>query len=107
MAVKLSQTHKEWLMFPLIVLLFMAYAQDNYGSQPAYVWAGGFAFINLVLTLMSGGGLVGGVLSAVILGLYAWGYFALLRRFSDQTALWLMICAGGLVLPIIFTFALA
>lgn len=94
-------------MLPLIILLFMAYAQDNYGSQPAYVWAGGFALVNLVLALLSKSGLVGGVISAVILGLYAWGYFALLRRFSDQTALWLMLCLGGLVLPVILTFSLA
>lgn len=93
-------------MFPLIILLFMAYAQDKYDSQPAYVWAGGFALIMLASSLMGGGGLVGGVVSAVILGVYAWGYFAVLRRFSDQTALWLLLCVGGLVLPIILTFAL-
>ncbi|WP_066802166.1 hypothetical protein [Moraxella oblonga] len=90
----------------LILLLFMAYAQDN-SNQPTYIWAGGFALINLVLTIINGGGLLGGVIGAVILGLYAWGYFAILRKFSDQTALWLMLCVGGLVLPIIAVFAQA
>lgn len=93
-------------MFVLLILLAMAYAQDNYGRNlPTYVWAGMFALMNFIIRMLGGVFLASLVLS-VMLGLYAWGYFALLRRFSDQTLLWLLICLGGLILPTLFSVAM-
>ncbi len=43
--------------------------------------------------------LIAAVISAVIWGLYSWGYFALLRQMADSLILWLMVCIGGIMLP--------
>lgn len=93
-------------MLILLILLALAYAQDSYGAnQPAYVWALVFAIINFIFGVM-GGHLFASFVSAVILGLYAWGYFVVLRRFSDNTLLWLVICVLGLILPVLLTMTL-
>lgn len=87
-------------MLQLLMLLGFAYAQDSYGqAYPAYVWAIIFGVASSLLSLVTGSPFLAVVIGGVMLTLYAWGYFAILRRFSDNTILWLMICIGGLIFP--------
>lgn len=85
-------------MLQLLLLLVLAYLQDNY-EYPAFVWAILYGVMVAILNTLFGLGVISGLLSGVILGLYAWGYFLVLRRFGDNLIVWLMICVVGLLVP--------
>ncbi|MDO4879377.1 MAG: hypothetical protein Q3966_08840 [Neisseria sp.] len=42
---------------------------------------------------------------AVIMFLYAWGYFALLRRVADSLMWWILVFFGGAVFPLFLAFS--
>lgn len=79
-------------MMSILLLIAFAYGLDTLGKNyPAYGWAIAFGVPFL-------GGLIGSILAM----LYAWGYFAVLRRFGDNTLLWFCLLIGGalmIVLP--------
>lgn len=45
--------------------------------------------------------LLGMIIGGVITGLYAWGYFKLLRNLADNLMLWLLVFLAGPVFPFV------
>lgn len=92
--------HKECVVLTMLMLLMFGKLQElvYQETSSAWHWALAFAAINLVLALF-GGALLPALIGAAVLGLYAWGYFALLRVTADQLALWLLIFIGGALMP--------
>ncbi|MBH5329276.1 hypothetical protein H9Q10_06285 [Eikenella sp. S3360] len=86
------------MLLQMLILLAFAKLQDFVEESYAWQWALAFAGVTFLLSLF-GGSLIAAALSAVIWGLYSWGYFALLRRLADSLILWLMVCIGGIMLP--------
>ena len=41
------------------------------------------------------------IIGGVITGLYAWGYFKLLRNLADNLMLWLLVFLAGPVFPFV------
>ena len=87
-------------MLQLLILLAFAYAQDNHGTYPAYAWAVAYGVLSMLMTAMFGGQMMAVMASGMILTVYAWGYFVVLRRAGDNLVLWLMVCVAGLVVPL-------
>lgn len=56
--------------------------------------------LSMLMTAMFGGQLMAVMASRMILTVYAWGYFVVLRRVGDNLVLWLMVCVAGLVVPL-------
>ena len=92
-------------MLDVLLLLVLGKLQDVLGenSKP-WQWALAYAAVTLVLSM--GGDAVGALVSTVVLGLYSWGYFALLRRFTDNLAMWLLTLLGGAVFPFVLVMVL-
>ncbi|XXQ68920.1 hypothetical protein ACKLNO_03435 [Neisseriaceae bacterium B1] len=91
-------------MIGLLVYLFIAKMQDSYADRSAtWQWAVGVAIANSIFALFSTP-LIYTLIGAVIIFLYAWGHFTLLRRFSDNLLLWLVIMFIGALLPAILPF---
>jgi len=82
----------------MLILLAFAKMQDFAEDSYAWQWALAFAVVTFLFGLF-GGPLIAAAISAVIWGLYSWGYFALLRQMADSLILWLMVCIGGVMLP--------
>lgn len=83
----------------IFIFLLVAKLQDFYADRaPAWKWAFGYALIS---GLLDWRGLMPFVFGVVIVGLYAWGYFVLLRRFTDNLLLWIAIYLGGVALPVL------
>lgn len=91
------------MLLQLLILLAMAKLQEHVyeESSRAWQWAAAYAAVVAVLSLLAGGSLVGTLIGAALWGLYAWGYFALLRQVTDQLLLWLLVMVGGTVLPLL------
>ncbi|RRD89857.1 hypothetical protein [Conchiformibius steedae] len=88
-------------MVGLILLLLLAKWQDfQAANTAAWQWALGYA---LAGALLGGGGWVLMVLNGMLLFLYTWGYFALLRRFTDSLLIWVPLYLGGALLPFLLT----
>lgn len=89
----------------IIIFLLVAKLQDIYQDRSTtWSWALGYA---LAASLLGWAGIIPFVLNVIILGLYAWGYFGLLRRFTDNLLLWLLVLAGGVIVPIVLPLLLA
>lgn len=87
-------------MLLLLILLAFAYIQDNFGrKQPVYVWAIEFAISILVLLVTLGDEFVSSTLMALILGIYAWIFFGVLRIFGSHVMVWGAICLVGTLIP--------
>lgn len=83
-------------MLSILLLLAFAYGLDTLGKDyPAYGWAIAFGVVHLVLALVFGGSFLASVIGTVLAVLYAWGYFALLRRFGDNPLLWFILLIVG------------
>lgn len=92
-------------MLMLLILLSFAYVQDNFGQKlPAYFWAIVFSIVNMGAVVVFGNDLPTAVFSSLILGVYAWGYFVVLRRFGEKVIWWVAICILGLLFPIALPF---
>lgn len=94
-------------MIGALFLLLFGKLQDTAwaGNSRAWHWACAYAALNLLMSLggLSGAGIV---IGGMMLFLYAWGYFALLRRLSDSLGLWLLTYLCGAALPLVFAFML-
>lgn len=96
-------------MLDMLILLLFGKMQDHVYQENsrAWQWALAYAGCLLVTGLFGSGSLVGVLVGSVLMGLYAWLYFALLRWATDNLALWLLIFFGGAVLPLILLFQIA
>ncbi|UOP04700.1 hypothetical protein [Conchiformibius kuhniae] len=91
-------------MFGILVFLMVAKWQDFYADRSAaWQWAAGYA---AAATLLNGGGAVRMLVGFAVSGLYAWAYFALLRRFTDSLRVWIPLYLGGAVLPLLLSVLL-
>lgn len=88
----------------IIIFLITAKLQDFYQrTTPTWAWAFGYAFLSAVSDWQSVGRFI---VDFVILGLYAWAYFNLLRRFTDNLLLWFVVLAGGVIVPLLLPILL-
>lgn len=95
-------------MLQMLIMLFFAKMQDTYAEKaPAMVWAAVCAVVSGLLMLAFGDGILAFLISTVFLWLYCWGYFALLRRVTENLLMWLLVYFGGVVLPLVFLVGLA
>lgn len=88
------------LMYAFL-LLFMGKMQEHAYEETSQAWHWALAYAVAVLLLNVLDSLLGAVLLAVLYGVYAWGYFALLRVVVDQLPLWVLVFIGGALLPIL------
>lgn len=89
-------------MMSILLLLGFAYGLDTLGkSYPTYGWAAAFGMVHAVLMLVFGTPFFGSVIGSILAALYAWGYFAVLRRFGDNTILWFCLLIGGALFVIL------
>ncbi|MDO1515920.1 MULTISPECIES: hypothetical protein [unclassified Neisseria] len=89
-------------MLQILILLIFGKLQDSFDNYPAWKWAVGYVLLNVILSrVIDISALPVSIISSAILGLYAWGYFVLLRRVSDSLLLWLVILLVGALLPIV------
>ncbi|MBV7434805.1 hypothetical protein KRX19_07165 [Cardiobacteriaceae bacterium TAE3-ERU3] len=88
-------------MLEMLIMMGIGRYQGELDDAPAFYWALGFAVLaGLLALVMSGTFSVNAALTAfAVKGLFAWGYFVLLRRFGDSLALWYAIF---LLLPLGF-----
>lgn len=95
-------------MMGSLLLLIFGKLQDQFaGNSAAWQWAAAFALINALTGAILGMPITAAAVTAGILFLYAWGYFALLRRFTDQLLIWLTILFAGALLPLLLNFVQA
>ncbi|QNT58744.1 putative membrane protein [Neisseria musculi] len=81
-----------------VFLLLLGKLQDSFQNRfPAWCWAVVFALFSALWSMSGNVGIL--IAGSVISGLYAWGYFVLLRKLSDRPVLWLAVYAAGGVLP--------
>lgn len=93
-------------MLQVLLLLLLAKLQDHVcEGWPAWRWALLFAALTFLFGIKSGAGAA--LMGAAVSGLYAWGYFALLRRVSESVAIWLAVYLMGAVLPFVLAFGMA
>lgn len=91
-------------MLLLLLLLATAYIQDGIGKkQPAYFWAIVFAVACLIFLMVLGDEFVNATFMALIMGVYAWAYFKVLRIFGNSSIIWIIICLVGAILPILLS----
>lgn len=95
-------------MLTMLMLLAFGKLQELVYQEAlsAWHWALAFAALNLALALF-GSPLLPALIGAAVLGLYAWGYFALLRVTADSLVLWLLIFIGGALMPWLLLMRLA
>lgn len=86
----------------IFIYLLIAKLQDFYADRSAaWQWAVGYALLS---SLLSWQGIIPFIIGFVILALYSWGYFNLLRKFTDNLLLWILIYMGGVLVPILLPF---
>lgn len=91
-------------MITIVILLMLGKIQESYADRSAtWMWAAVFAVVNMLFSLSIG--IFAGLVSGVVVGLYAWVYFALLRRFADKVPVWVSIYVAGAVLPLLIVFS--
>lgn len=91
-------------MITIVILLMLGKMQEYYADRSAaWMWAAAFAVVNILFSLSIG--IFAGLVSSVIVGLYAWVYFVLLRRFADKVPIWVVIYIAGAVLPLLIVFS--
>ena len=92
-------------MFGPLILLIFGKLQDTF-QETSRTWQWALAY-GLVIFLLSGGApLLALIIGSAIVGLYAWGYFGLLRNLADNLMLWLLVFLVGAVLPMLLGEAL-
>ena len=87
-------------MFGALILLIFGKLQDTF-QETSRTWQWALAY-GLVIFLLSGGAsLLALIIGSAIVGLYAWGYFGLLRNLADNLMLWLLVFLAGPVFPFV------
>lgn len=93
------------MMLDILILLFFGKMQDQFADNSStWQWAAAYAVIQAVAAAATGTPLAAAVIGAAILFLYAWGYFALLRRLTDSIVLWLAVLLIGALAPLLLAF---
>ena len=96
-------------MSGILLLLLFGKLQDTLytDTSQAWQWALAYALANVLFSAVFGmADGIGALLMGVLLSfLYAWAYFAVLRRFSDQLVLWLAAYVIGALLPFVLAVA--
>ncbi len=93
------------MIFYALILLIFGKLQDTF-QETSRTWQWALAY-GLVIFLLSGGAsLLALIIGSAIVGLYAWGYFGLLRNLADNLMLWLLVFLAGPVFPIVLMLAL-
>ena len=92
-------------MFGPLILLIFGKLQDTF-QETSRTWQWALAYCVIAFLLGGGTSLLGMIIGGVITGLYAWGYFKLLRNLADNLMLWLLVFLVGAVLPMLLGEAL-
>ena len=93
------------MIFYALILLIFGKLQDTF-QETSRTWQWALAY-GLVLFLLSGGApLLALIIGSAIVGLYAWGYFGLLRNLADNLMLWLLVFLVGSALPLVLRLVL-
>ncbi|WP_369581960.1 hypothetical protein [Kingella oralis] len=92
-------------MFGPLILLIFGKLQDTF-QETSRTWQWALAYGVIAFLLGGGTSLLGMIIGGVITGLYAWGYFKLLRNLADNLMLWLLVFLVGAVLPMLLGVAL-
>ncbi|WP_325313734.1 hypothetical protein [Kingella oralis] len=92
-------------MFGALILLIFGKLQDTF-QETSRTWQWALTYGVIVFLLSVGASLPAMIAAGVIMGLYAWGYFKLLRNLADNLMLWLLVFMGGAVLPMLLGVAL-
>ena len=92
-------------MFGPLILLIFGKLQDTF-QETSRTWQWALAYGVIMFLLSGGASLLGMIIGGVITGLYAWGYFKLLRNLADNLMLWLLVFLVGAVLPMLLGEAL-
>lgn len=86
----------------LILMAFASMVDYTKGQYPLWGWACAYAVIYIIVGFLFGvENIVALLVSAIIIGGYAWGYFKVLEYFKGQTILWLIVYAVGALLPVL------
>ena len=93
------------MIFYALILLIFGKLQDTF-QETSRTWQWALAYGVIAFLLSGGASLLGMIIGGVITGLYAWGYFKLLRNLADNLMLWLLVFMGGAVLPMLLGVAL-
>lgn len=93
-------------MLQILSLLVFGKLQDHYDRYHAWQWAVAYAGFTALWTLAATASLSGMLIGSLAVWLYAWGYFALLRRFADNLMMWLLVWVSGALLPFALTMKL-
>ena len=92
-------------MFGPLILLIFGKLQDTF-QETSRTWQWALSYGVIAFLLGGGTSLLGMIIGGVITGLYAWGYFKLLRNLADNLMLWLLVFLVGAVLPMLLGEAL-
>ena len=92
-------------MLDALILLIFGKLQDTF-QETSRTWQWALTYGVIVFLLSVGASLPAMIAAGVIMGLYAWGYFKLLRHLADNLMLWLLVFMGGAVLPMLLGVAL-
>ena len=92
-------------MFDALILLIFGKLQDTF-QETSRTWQWALAYGVIAFLLGGGTSLLGMIIGGVITGLYAWGYFKLLRNLADNLMLWLLVFLVGSALPLVLRLVL-
>jgi len=92
-------------MLDALILLIFGKLQDTF-QETSRTWQWALTYGVIVFLFSVGASLPAMIAAGVIMGLYAWGYFKLLRNLADNLMLWLLVFMGGAVLPMLLGVAL-
>ena len=92
-------------MLDVLILLIFGKLQDTF-QETSRTWQWALTYGVIVFLLSVGASLPAMIAAGVIMGLYGWGYFKLLRNLADNLMLWLLVFMGGAVLPMLLGVAL-
>ena len=93
------------MIFYALILLIFGKLQDTF-QETSRTWQWALAYGVIAFLLGGGTSLLGMIIGGVITGLYAWGYFKLLRNLADNLMLWLLVFLVGAVLPVVLSYIL-
>lgn len=87
-------------MLDALILLIFGKLQDTF-QETSRTWQWELTYGVIVFLLSVGASLPAMIAAGVIMGLYAWGYFKLLRNLADNLMLWLLVFMAGPVFPFV------
>lgn len=92
-------------MIEVLILLAFAKIQEAVNAGKAWQWAAACSVFSVLWNLLFNQmPWLHIALLALVVFVYVWGYFTLLRRLSDSIALWLLAYIGGAFAPLLLAF---